>query len=158
MSAPVAADGPLPAATPSEAPALDGVRLDRLRAGRADEALFIVPGLGGDPAELAALAAAFTGPQAVYSLVPLPQDAQHEPVQSMQRIAELMVAAIRQLQPSGPYRLGGYSFGGLAALETAQQLRAAGDAVQALFLIDAAYDERYWPRGIWLRALARRTG
>jgi len=68
------------------------------------------------------------------------------------------VTAIRAVQPAGPYRLGGYSFGALIALEMAQQLRAAGEAVDTLFLVEAVFDERYWPRGIWLRALLRRTG
>jgi thioesterase domain-containing protein len=136
----------------------NGVRLERLRPGRGGETLFIVPGLEGDPAELGSLASAFTGPQEVYAVAPLPEDAEGRAVATMERMAELMVTAIRRLQPSGPYRLGGYSFGGLVALEVAQQLRAAGAAVEALFLIEAVYDERYWPRGIWLRALIRRTG
>jgi thioesterase domain-containing protein len=161
MTAPVAAGGSDPAATldgPSPTLLPGGVRVERLRIGQADENLFIVPGLGGDPAELAALVSAFTGPQTVYSVVPWPEEGRQPPVATMERMAELIVAAIRRFQPSGPYRLGGYSFGGLAALETAQQLRAAGAAVEALFLIEAVYDERYWPRGIWLRAVVRRSG
>ena len=136
----------------------NGVRLERLRAGRADETLFIVPGLEGDPTELTALVAAFIGPQEVYAVAPLPEDPEQRPDVSMERMAELMVAAIRRLQPSEPYRLAGYSFGGLLALEMAQQLRAAGQVVEALFLIDAVHDERYWPRRIWLRAMSLRTG
>lgn len=47
------------------------------------------------------------------------------------------VELIRQRQPTGPYRLGGWSFGGLLAFETARQLTAAGERVDALFLIDS---------------------
>jgi len=36
-----------------------GVRVERVRVGRADECLFIVPGLEGDPDELTLLVAAF---------------------------------------------------------------------------------------------------
>jgi thioesterase domain-containing protein len=136
----------------------DGARLEQLRAGRTDEILFLVPGVEADISELTPLVSALVGPQQIYAAVPLPRDAQQQPVLGMERMAELMVAAIRQVQPAGPYRLGGYSFGGLAALEMAQQLRAAGEVVDALFLIEAVYDERYWPRPIWLRALVRRTG
>jgi len=149
MSAPVAAG-------PVRPP--DGVRLHRLRSGRTGENLFLVPGLAGEPAELDDLVAAFTGPQTVYAVAPLAADAEQRPLDSMDRVAELIVQAIRQIQPTGPYRLGGYSFGGLAALEAAQQLSAAGAEVETLFLIDALFDERYWPRGTWLRALVRRTG
>jgi len=160
MTASLAADGAQAAgavADPSSTSSPNGVRLERLRAGRADETLFIVPGLDGDPAELTALVSAFTGPQEVYAVAPLPEDAEQRPVVGMERMAELILTAIREVQPSGPYRFGGYSFGALVALEMAQQLRAAGEAVEALFLIEAVYDERYWPRGIWLRALVRRT-
>ena len=70
----------------------------------------------------------------------------------MKRLAGHILTEIRQLQPSGPYRLGGYSFGGLLALEVAQQLNAAGESVEALFLIGTIYDERYWPTSMRLRA------
>ena len=137
----------------------NGVRLERLRTGRANaRPLFMVPGLEGSPAELTGLASALIGSQSVYALSPLLRDAEERPIVTIARIAELMVSAIRQVQPSGPYRLGGYSFGALVALEMAQQLRAGGDVVEALFLIEAVYDERYWPRGIWVQALGRRTG
>jgi thioesterase domain-containing protein len=134
------------------APVTSGVRLRPLRAGRSDETLFLVPGLDGDPDELADLAAAMTGPQAVYAVAPTIAS---EP--ALTPMAEGLVAAVRGVQPQGPYRLGGYSFGGLVAFEMAQQLRAAGEEVESLFLIDALFDERYWPRRTWLRALVRRT-
>ena len=53
---------------------------------------------------------------------------------------------------------GGDSFGGLVALEVAALPTAEGERVGQLFLIDAVYGERYWPRSVWLRAVARRTG
>jgi thioesterase domain-containing protein len=133
-------------------PVFDGVRLEELRPGTSGESLFLVPGLAGDPAELADLAAAFTGPQSVYAVAPAPGGPADLSV-----LSERLLAAVRQVQPSGPYRLGGYSFGGLAAFEMAQQLRAADEVVEALFLIDAVFDERYWARPTWLRALIRRT-
>jgi phthiocerol/phenolphthiocerol synthesis type-I polyketide synthase D len=48
------------------------------------------------------------------------------------RYAEL----ITEHQPAGPYRLGGWSFGGMLAFETARQLSAAGAEIELLFLID----------------------
>ena len=47
------------------------------------------------------------------------------------------LAEIRARQPSGPYRLGGYCIGGCLAFEMAQQLRAAGEEVEILVMIDA---------------------
>src|SRR6476661_10648016 len=93
-----------------------GVRAERLRAGE-QETLFVVPGMEGDPAELAPLVTAFTGPQEVYALVPLLTDAEQQPVTSIERMAELMVPVIRELSPAGPYCLAGYSLGALIALE-----------------------------------------
>jgi thioesterase domain-containing protein len=131
----------------------EGASCVRLRPGRSDEPLFLLPGAGGDPAELAAMVAALTGPQEVYAITPTVR-----PDASMELLAPEVIEAIRQVQPAGPYRLGGYSFGALLALETAQQLADSGETIAALFLIEAVYDERYWPRSLWLKALARRTG
>jgi thioesterase domain-containing protein len=47
------------------------------------------------------------------------------------------IEQIRSAQPSGPYRLLGWSVGGVIAHEIAVQLRAAGERVEALVLLDA---------------------
>jgi phthiocerol/phenolphthiocerol synthesis type-I polyketide synthase D len=44
---------------------------------------------------------------------------------------------LRSVQPHGPYRLAGWSFGGFLAFEMAQQLREAGEEVELLALIDS---------------------
>jgi thioesterase domain-containing protein len=132
-----------------------GLITERLRPGHSGEILFVLPGLEGDTSELAAMVSALTGPQEVIAVAPrLRADTDA----SIEYAAREVAATIRQMQPSGPYRLAGYSFGALVALETAQQLRAQGEDVDALFLIEAVYDERFWPRKLWLRALVRRTG
>ncbi|MCH7345375.1 amino acid adenylation domain-containing protein [Pelomonas sp. CA6] len=46
--------------------------------------------------------------------------------------------AIRQVQPQGPYRLAGWSGGGLLAYEIAHQLLAEDEAVEFIGLIDSA--------------------
>jgi hypothetical protein len=53
---------------------------------------------------------------------------------------------IREIQPRGPYRLLGSSFGGLLAFEMALQVERAGDAVEFLGMIDtkpAAFARRW---------------
>jgi thioesterase domain-containing protein len=134
----------------------NGVRAELLREGRG-ETLFIVPGLGGEVAELSALTAAFTGPQEVYALIPLLHDAEGQPIITVDRMAELMVPVVRELSSPGACRLAGYSFGGLIALELGRRLRHAGQPVDGLFLIEAIYDQNFWPRKLWLTAAARRT-
>ena len=48
------------------------------------------------------------------------------------------VSALRETQPSGPYQLLGMSSGGVIALEMAQQLKASGQEVSLLALLDTA--------------------
>ncbi|SDK11661.1 phthiocerol/phenolphthiocerol synthesis type-I polyketide synthase D [Actinopolyspora mzabensis] len=47
------------------------------------------------------------------------------------------IELIREIQPEGPYRLGGWSFGGCLAFETARQLADRGEEVETLLLIDS---------------------
>jgi amino acid adenylation domain-containing protein len=55
---------------------------------------------------------------------------------SVESMATAYVAAIRAVQPSGPYHLLGYSSGGLLAFEMAQQLRDAGETVGLIAILD----------------------
>jgi arthrofactin-type cyclic lipopeptide synthetase C len=71
----------------------------------------------------------------VYGLPSVPSD---EPqLHSMRAMAERMVHMIHDAQPEGPYRLAGWSFGGLLAYEIAQLLLNRGDTLELLALIDA---------------------
>jgi len=48
----------------------------------------------------------------------------------------LYLEHLRAVQPQGPYFLGGYSFGGLVALEMARRLVERQEEVRALTLVD----------------------
>jgi thioesterase domain-containing protein len=61
---------------------------------------------------------------------------------SVKEIAQSYVEAIRTVQASGPYFLGGYSLGGVIAFEMAQQLRSAEEEVPLLVLFDACNPAR----------------
>ncbi len=52
-------------------------------------------------------------------------------------IADQYLAAIRQVQPSGPYYVVGESFGGIIAYEIAQKLQASGEVVNLVAMMDA---------------------
>lgn len=77
-------------------------------------------------------------------------------VRTVPEMARQYVRAMKQVQPSGPYFLGSACAGGLVAVEMANQLRAAGDQVGPLLLIDPpsrlASDLVWWRR---YRRLAR---
>lgn len=57
-----------------------------------------------------------------------------------QRAAEY-AAAIRQVQPHGPYHLAGWSIGGVIAWEAARQLEEAGESIARLLIVDSALAE-----------------
>ena len=54
----------------------------------------------------------------------------------VEEMAQEYVSAVREVQPVGPYLLGGWSAGGLFALEMAQQLLAEGESIALLALLD----------------------
>ncbi|MYU61862.1 amino acid adenylation domain-containing protein, partial [Streptomyces sp. SID69] len=58
---------------------------------------------------------------------------------TVEDLAAAHLTALRRIRPEGPYHLAGWSFGGLLAYEMAHQLRAAGEHVGTLTLLDTAY-------------------
>ena len=56
---------------------------------------------------------------------------------SVAALARRYVAALRELQPQGPYALAGWCFGGVVALEAALQLQQQGEPVEHVSLIDS---------------------
>ena len=71
--------------------------------------------------------------------------------------AERYLEFVRNEQPQGPYQIGGWSFGGMVALEMARLLTAAGETVQTVYMIDAHATEqtgttrlyREWPKPVY---------
>ena len=84
------------------------------------------------------------GPTSVYqNLVELLDDGQAvygferlEGIRHIEEKAAHYIAMIRDIAPHGPYRLGGWSLGGVLAYEVAQQLRAAGEEIDLIAMID----------------------
>jgi len=64
-------------------------------------------------------------------------------------LAACYVDAIRNIQPEGPYHLGGFSAGGMVAFDVARQLTLAGQEVAFVGLIDTALDTTPAPK--WKR-------
>ena len=63
--------------------------------------------------------------------------------QSIRDLARLYMGLIRGVQPSGPYTVGGYSFGGNVAFEMALLLEAAGEDVERVIMFDSHPPEAY---------------
>ena len=60
-------------------------------------------------------------------------------------MADLYIEALRSIQPHGPYRVGGWSFGGFVAFEIARRLFARGEEVQLVALLDTVPPPRNDP-------------
>ncbi|MEO7687827.1 MAG: amino acid adenylation domain-containing protein [Sphingomonas sp.] len=56
---------------------------------------------------------------------------------TFEEAAALVVATLREVQPHGPYRIGGWCTSGILAFAVASQLRAAGEDVPLLMLVHA---------------------
>ncbi|WP_394427654.1 non-ribosomal peptide synthase/polyketide synthase [Streptomyces sp. SGAir0957] len=79
------------------------------------------------------------GDQPLYALRPRGMDTgATELPDSLARMAADYVAQIRTVQPTGPYHLLGWSFGGNVVQEMAAQLQDAGEEVAALILLDSS--------------------
>ncbi len=104
---------------------------------------FLVAGAGGlGMLALRRLARRLDRP--TYSFIPRGFDRRVLPDRTVERTAARFVRALQTVQPSGPYLIGGYSFGALVGYEMAQKLGAAGEGVALLVLLDPATgDPRY---------------
>ncbi|HEX3531512.1 MAG TPA: AMP-binding protein, partial [Thermoanaerobaculia bacterium] len=94
---------------------------------------FCVHPVGGNVLCYLDLAVHLAPDQPFYALQ-TPEDRPH--AHRIEEMATSYVAELRHIQPNGPYRLGGWSMGGLVAFEMARQLRADGQETELLALID----------------------
>ena len=96
--------------------------------------LFCVSGIGGSVLGLATLGRHLGDDQPVFGLRPAPSDA--HACASIEVSAARYVEEILTVAPHGPYRLAGYSSGGILAFEMARQLTAEGHQVALLAIFD----------------------
>jgi thioesterase domain-containing protein/acyl carrier protein len=100
--------------------------------------LFLVHPLGGSALCYIALSQLLGPDQPVYGLDCQFLDRRDWVYPSLAEMAREYVQALCELRPEGPYRLGGWSFGGLVAYEMAQQLVCQGADVDFLVLLDSS--------------------
>jgi thioesterase domain-containing protein/acyl carrier protein len=92
---------------------------------------------GGHVLCYADLARRLGNDQPFYGLEARGLGAGEEPLARVEEMAAYYIEAVRGLERQGPYLLGGWSFGGLVALEMARQLRGQGGEVALLALLDS---------------------
>lgn len=101
--------------------------------------LFLAHAMGGGNLwGYANIARALGDDQPVYAFKPCEPE-QLSAFPTIESMAAHYLKEMRRAQPTGPYRLGGYCFGGNIAYEMACQLEAAGETVSLLALMNA------WP-------------
>lgn len=97
---------------------------------------FFIHGSRGNVLVFKALADMFGPEQPFYALQAAGVDGKLPPDQSIEVMAARYLAAIRKVQPQGPYILAGYSGGGVIAYEITRILKQAGEAVEILMMVD----------------------
>jgi acyl-CoA synthetase (AMP-forming)/AMP-acid ligase II/thioesterase domain-containing protein/acyl carrier protein len=126
------------------------VPLVPLKAGGSLPPVFYVPSLGGNVAEFFPVTRRMTWPGTVIGIQARGLAGREPPHASVEAMAAEYLRYVKARQPSGPYYLCGYSFGGLVAFEMARRLRDAGDEVGMVGLFDTMLSPVRWSLRTWL--------
>ncbi|WP_122386926.1 non-ribosomal peptide synthetase [Pseudomonas syringae group genomosp. 7] len=117
------------------APSADAQEVITVRAGGSESPLFLIHDFTGLDAYFPVLGQHVQGDFPIYGLPGIGLGQQQ--LRTIECLAARLVERIRQVQPRGPYRLAGWSFGGVLAYEVATQLLGMDEAVAFLGLIDS---------------------
>ncbi|KOY60399.1 gramicidin biosynthesis protein, partial [Photorhabdus heterorhabditis] len=126
-----------------------------------EQPLFFVPSGMGDYSYVFGLANHLPSGYPIYAL-PW-QSIDEEPMATMEELAARMITLMKAVQPDSPYRIGGYSSGGILAYAIVQRLLSAGEAVNFLGLIDTPAphyfgEQPMQPKHHFFSELARQAG
>ena len=98
--------------------------------------LFLLCGRYGHAVRLLPVLHSLGPDQPCYALQPPAMDWTSVGCTTLQEIATHYIGEMKALQPCGPYRLLGTSFGGLVTFEMALQLQRSGEQVEFLGMVD----------------------
>lgn len=98
--------------------------------------LFLIADGGGSATSYMNLSPLFPGDNPVYGCESPFLDNPEDYVYTIEEVSDLYAAAIRKIQPHGPYLLGGWSLGALFAFEVSRRFFRDGEVVQGLFVLD----------------------
>ena len=103
---------------------------------------FLVAGMFGNVLNLRHLAQLLGRDRPFYGLQARGLYGDEQPHRTIEDAARDYIAEMKQVQPDGPYFVGGFSGGGITAFEIVQQLEAMGDEVASLVLLDTPLPQR----------------
>jgi amino acid adenylation domain-containing protein len=98
--------------------------------------LFLVHGAGGNVLLYRSLGEHLAPQYPLYGLQSRGLDGESEPLRTIEEMALCYLLEVKNIQPQGPYHLGGYCLGGTIAYEMAQILRRQGEDVPLVALLD----------------------
>jgi thioesterase domain-containing protein/acyl carrier protein len=127
-----------------------------LKAGAGAPPVFFIHGLGGSLVDILPMARRMGYPGAVIGIRARGLARGEVPHSSVEAMAVDYIGEIKAHQSSGPYRLCGYSFGGLVAFEIARRLSEAGEKIEFVGLFDTAMSPLRWPLRALLSIIGRR--
>ena len=107
-----------------------------IKSGGSMHPLFVIHTMGGNLFHYYEIARALSPQLPVYGLQARGVYGEQAPHDNVADIAAECIIAMRQQQPHGPYRIAGFSSGGIVAFEMAQQLHHEGEKVSRLILLD----------------------
>ncbi|MFW2542725.1 type I polyketide synthase [Primorskyibacter sp. 2E107] len=110
--------------------------------GGARQPFFLVAGMFGNVLNLRHLAHLLGADRPFYGLQAKGLLGGEAPHATIEEAARDYIAELRQVQPEGPYMLGGFSGGGITAYEIAQQLDAMGETVSLVVMLDTPLPRR----------------
>lgn len=126
-----------------------------LRPGRQHPPIFLAHGMGGSAMQFFHLLRHISVASPMYGMQERGIDGTVDPVERVEDMAEYSLSAMRQVQPSGPYLLIGYSFGGLIVLEIARRILEDGQRVALLVMLDSYPHRRQLSKGQYVRLMYR---
>ena len=121
-----------------EQPASSWSSLVTLNSAGSERPLFLMHSHGGNVLEYQPLVHRLGKERPIYALQARGLDGRIPEEPRIEEMASYYLQELRAIQPQGPYYLGGFCFGGLLALEAAQQLRMQNEEVALLVMINAA--------------------
>ncbi|AOM41432.1 amino acid adenylation domain-containing protein [Xenorhabdus hominickii] len=98
--------------------------------------LFLVHPMGGNILSYLRMLPYLPKDQPIYALQASGVDIGSSPIPTIEEQAKFYIEKIKQVQPNGPYVIGGWSYGGFITFEIANQLIRAGDTVANILILD----------------------
>ncbi|CAK9884161.1 MAG: Linear gramicidin synthase subunit D [Candidatus Erwinia impunctatus] len=110
-----------------------------IKEGAGDTPLFMVHESTGEPMVYSRLSSLLNDSIPVYILHALDLSSSDSRPSTLSELAEIHFERIKSVQPSGPYRMLGWSLGGLLSLEIAKKIIDGGDCISFLGMVDTYY-------------------